>query len=131
MEAETCKEIDIVRASISSDEELVEVHSSCISSTELCKDDGTCMSDLVVDSLDSVSYHSAVSEIERLYRGQGLQTHHVTSQLKVSDSDISSALGHHDVVCQMLAISGWGAPMSDECNDRTLSLAEVHVLKEV
>ena len=55
----------------------------------------------------------------------------MTNQLKVSDSDISSALGHHDVVRQMLAMFGWGAPMFDLCGDSTLSLAEVHVLREV
>ena len=55
---------------------------------DLCEDDGTCMNDLVVGSSDSISCHSAVSEIKRLYRSQGLQRHHVTSQLKVSDSDI-------------------------------------------
>ena len=48
----------------------------------------------------------------------------------MSDSDISSALGHHDVVCQMLATFGWGAPMSDECGDSTLSLVEAHALQE-
>ena len=46
----------------------------------------------------------------------------------MSDSDISLALGHHDVVHQMLATHGWGAPMFDEHGDGTLSLAEVHAL---
>lgn len=117
MEAKTCEEIDIAGASISSDE-------------EFCEDDGTRMSDLVVSSFDSISYHSAVSETERLHRSQGLQRHYVTNQLKVSDSDISSALGHHDVVRQMLATSSWGAPMFDERANSTLSLAEVHALRE-
>ena len=57
-----------MRASISLDEELIEVHSSCISDTELCKVDSThAMSDLVVVTFDSISYHSAVSEIESLH----------------------------------------------------------------
>ena len=51
----------MTRASISLDEELFEVHSSCILDVELSKDDSTCMSDLVVDSLNSISYHSIVS----------------------------------------------------------------------
>ena len=72
MEAETCGEIEIVRASISS-EELFEVHSSCISDAELCKDDRTCVSDLVVDSFDSISYHGAISETQSLHRSLGLQ----------------------------------------------------------
>ena len=54
-------EIEIVRASISS-EELFEVHSSFISDKELCKDDRTCMSNLVVDSYNLVSYHGVVSK---------------------------------------------------------------------
>ena len=69
MEAETCEEIDIARASISSD-------------GELCEGDGTRMSDLVVGSFDSVSYYSAVSETERLHRSQEFQRHHVTNQLR-------------------------------------------------
>ena len=128
VEVETFEEIDITRASISSDEEQVEVCSGRISDVEVWVDDSTRMSDLVVGSFDSVSYLSVVSEIERLHRNQGLIRHHVTSQLKVSDSDISSILGHYDVVCQMLATFGWGAPIFDECNDSTLSLAEVHAL---
>ena len=67
MEAETCVEIEIARASISS-KELFELHSSCILNAELCKDDSTCMSDLVVDNSDSISYHSAVSETQSLHR---------------------------------------------------------------
>ena len=122
-------EIEIARASISLGE-LFELHSSCISNVELCEDDSTCMSDLVVGSSDSVSYHSTVSETESLHRSQRLHRHHVTCQLKVSDSDISSALEHYDAIHQMLATSGWGTPMSDEHNDSTLSLAEVHALRE-
>ena len=48
----------------------------------------------------------------------------------MSDSDISLALEHYDGIRQMLATSGWGAPMFDEHGDSTLSLAEVHVLRE-
>lgn len=68
VEAETCKMIDIERASISSDEELVEVHGSCISDAELWEDDSACMSDLVVHNSNLVSYHSAVSETQSLHR---------------------------------------------------------------
>ena len=49
------------------------------SDEELYEDDGTRMSDLVVGSSDSVSYHNVVSEIENLHKIQGLQRHHVTS----------------------------------------------------
>lgn len=55
----------------------------------------------------------------------------MTSQLKVSDSDISSNhLVHYDVIRQMLVASSWGAPMSDEHGDSTLSLEKVHALRE-
>ena len=54
----------------------------------------------------------------------------MTCHLKVSDSDISSALEHNDAIRQMLATSGWGAPMFDEHGDSTLSRAEVHALRE-
>lgn len=60
-------EIEIARASISSGE-LFEVHSSCFLDAELCKDNSTCMSDLVLDGSDSVSYHSTVSETQSLHR---------------------------------------------------------------
>lgn len=129
VEAETCGEIEIARASISS-EELFEVHSSCISDAKLCKDNSTCISDLVVDSSDSISYHSAVSETRSLHRSQGLQRHHVTYQLKVSDSDIYSSLDHYDAIRHMLATFGWGAPVSNKHSDSSLSLAEVHALRE-
>ena len=131
VEVETCKEIDTARASISSDEELVEVHGSCMSDAELCEEDSTHKSDLVVESSDSVSYLSAVSETESLHRSQGLQRHHVSCHLKVRDSNISLALEHYDVIRQMLATYGWGAPMFDEHGDSTLSLAKVHVFQEV
>lgn len=130
VEAKTCGEIDIVRASISL-EELFEVHSSCISDAELCKDDSTCMSDLVMNSSDSTSYHSAISETQSLHRSQWLnQRHHVTYQLKECGSDISSSLNYYDAIRHMLATFGWGAPVLDEHDDSCLSLAEVHALRE-
>ena len=118
----------MARASISLNEELVEVHGSCMSDAELCEENSTRMSNLVVQSLDLVYYPSAVSEIESLHRSQRLQRHHVTCKLKVSDSNISLALENYDPNCQMLATSIWGAPMFDEHGDSTLSLAEVHAL---
>ena len=51
VEVETCKEIDIASASISLNE-------------ELCEDDGTHMSDLVVGNSDSIFYHIAINEID-------------------------------------------------------------------
>lgn len=54
----------------------------------------------------------------------------VVSQLKVSDGDISSGLEHYDAFRQMLGTHGCGAPMSDEHGGSTLSLAEIHVLRE-
>ena len=54
----------------------------------------------------------------------------MTCQLKVSNSKISLALEHYDAIRQMLATSDWGATMFDEHGDSTLSLAEVHVLRE-
>lgn len=69
MEAEACEEIDTVRASISSNEVLVEVSSSCISDAEVCKNNSThAVSNLVVGSSDSISYHSAISETKNLQR---------------------------------------------------------------
>ena len=55
----------------------------------------------------------------------------MSRQLKVNDKDISSTLEHYDAIHQMLAASSWGAPMSDEHNDKSLSLVEFHVLQEV
>ena len=49
----------------------------------------------------------------------------------MSDSDISLALGHHDVVHQMLATSSWGTRMSDERSDSTLSLVQVHTFERL
>ena len=54
----------------------------------------------------------------------------MTSQLKVSESDISSSFEYYDAILQMLSAYGWGAPMSNEHNDSTLSLVEVHALRE-
>ena len=76
VEVETCGDIDIARASISS----IEKHRCCISDAEWCEVDSThAVSDLVVGSSNSICYHIAVSEIESLHKRQGLQRHHVTS----------------------------------------------------
>lgn len=48
----------------------------------------------------------------------------------MSDSDIFSALEHYDAICQMLATSNWGAPLSDKHSDSSLSLVEIHALQE-
>ena len=48
----------------------------------------------------------------------------------MSDSDISSSLEHCDAIHHMLAALGWGTPMLDEHGDSSLSLAEIHVLRE-
>ena len=84
-------------ASTSLDEELVEVLSGCTSVIEFCNGSTHDVSNHGTSSLDSVSSHSVVSEAENLHKSQGLQRHHVTSQLKVSDSDISSTLEHYYV----------------------------------
>ena len=47
----------------------------------------------------------------------------------MSESDISSAFEHYNVICHMLATSGWDALMSNERSDSTLSLAKVHALR--
>ena len=78
MDFETCNKIDMARASNSSNQELVEVHGSCMLDAELGKEDKTHMKKVVVERLDSVSYLSIISEIESLHRSQGLQSHHVT-----------------------------------------------------
>ena len=87
-----------MRASTFLDEELVEVSSSCTSITNVCENESAHdVSNHGTSSLDSVSYHSVVSEAKNLHKSQGLQRHHVTSQLKVSDNDISSTLEHYYV----------------------------------
>jgi hypothetical protein len=43
---------------------------------------------------------------------------------------IATAIEHFDVACQMLAMFGWGTPMTDEHDDSGLSLAKFHSLQE-
>ena len=52
----------------------------------------------------------------------------MTRQLKVSYSDISFILEQYNAIHHMLATFGWGATMSDEHSDSTLSLAKIHAL---
>ena len=47
-------------------------------------------------------------------RRQSSQRHHVSSQLRVSERDIAIACEHFDVARQLLAVYGWGFPISDE-----------------
>ena len=54
----------------------------------------------------------------------------MTYQLKVSDSDIYSSLDHYDAIWHMLAISSWGALVSNEHGDSSFFLAEVDALRE-
>jgi hypothetical protein len=59
-----------------------------------------------------------------------VQSHHVTSQLRVDERGISSTLEHFDAARQLLAVYGWSAPMTDESSGGYLSLTEIHALRE-
>ena len=52
----------------------------------------------------------------------------MTSQLRVGERDITTALEHFDTARQLLAVTSWGASMTDESSGVYLSLAEVHAL---
>ena len=86
--------------------------------------------DLEGSSFDLAFSHSVDNVFETVHRRPIVQSHHVTSQLRVGERDITTALEHFDTAHQLLAVTGWGASMTNESSSGYLSLAEVHALHE-
>ena len=119
---------EIVSAQASS--ELDEDESdACVQSVEVYSDVSTLsVGDLEGSSFDSAFSHSVDSVFETVQRRPVVQSHHVTSQLRVGERDLITALEHFDTARQLLAVIGWGASMTNESSSGYLSLAEVHAL---
>ena len=104
---------------------------ACIQSVEVYSYVSTLsIGDLEGSSFDLSFSHSVDGVFETVHRRPVVQSHHVTSQLRVGKRDITTALEHFDTARQLLVVTGWGASMIDESSGGYLSLVEVHALCE-
>lgn len=123
-----CVESDSVAASPRLDED---VSDACTQFVDVYSDESTQRDgDLEGSLLDTTSSHSVDSAFGVVHTRLVVQSHHVTSQLRVDERDITSTLEHFDVARQLLVVYGWGAPMTDEPSGGYLSLTDIHSLRE-